>query len=81
MGKVDKGFEFFYFNLSYRRKFIRTLWLSPLAIFSVYYVYVKMQSFKIAAVVGLVLIIIDAVQLWYNYHKWKNEEKQKTHVS
>ena len=25
--KVDKGFELFYDNLSYRRKFIRTIWL------------------------------------------------------
>lgn len=27
MDKVDKGFELIYWKLSYRRKFIRTLWL------------------------------------------------------
>ena len=26
--KVDKGFELIYYRLSYRRRFIRTLWLS-----------------------------------------------------
>lgn len=30
--KVDKGFELFYKNLTYRRKFIRTLWLIPIGI-------------------------------------------------
>ena len=30
--KVDKGFELFYNNLSYRRRLIRTLWLFPIEI-------------------------------------------------
>ena len=30
--KVDKGFELLYDNLSYRRKFIRTIWLIPIGI-------------------------------------------------
>lgn len=30
--KVDEGFEFFYHRLSYRRKFFRTLYTSPLLI-------------------------------------------------
>ena len=29
---VDKGFELIYWNLSYRRKFIRTLWMIPILI-------------------------------------------------
>ena len=30
--KIDKGFSFSYWRLSYRRKFIRTLWFIPLAV-------------------------------------------------
>ena len=33
--KIDKGFELDYWKLSYRRKFIRTLWLIPLGIIAV----------------------------------------------
>ena len=28
MKNVDKGFELIYFNLSHRRKFIRTIWIT-----------------------------------------------------
>lgn len=30
--KVDKGFQLIYWKLSYRRKFLRTLWWTPLSV-------------------------------------------------
>ena len=32
MNEIDKGFEFFYKNLSSRRKFIRTIWIMLIGI-------------------------------------------------
>lgn len=39
--KVDKGFEVLYWRLSYRRKFIRTLWLMPIGIIISAYIFNK----------------------------------------
>lgn len=38
MNKVDKGFELVYWELSYRRKFIRTLWMIPWTIVSLIFI-------------------------------------------
>ena len=35
--KVDKGIMVCYWKLSYRRKFIRTLWMIPIAIVIIFY--------------------------------------------
>ncbi len=71
--KVDKGFELLYENLSYRRKFIRTLWLIPLGIVvGIIITYISI----IASLFYWLMFIINAVkQLKDNYTKWKNETK------
>lgn len=70
-GKVDKGFELLYENLSYRRKFIRTLWLIPIGIVvGILITYMNV----IASLFYWLMFIINAVkQLKDNYTKWKNE--------
>jgi len=35
---IDKGFCLMYHKLSYRRKFIRTIWMTPFAILVIYIV-------------------------------------------
>ena len=45
MDKVDKGFELIYWKLSYRRKFIRTLWLIPWAVASLVYIQIAGKNY------------------------------------
>ena len=46
--KVDKGIELCYWKLSYRRKFIRTLWMIPIAIVIIFYFHTKIFSLHIS---------------------------------
>jgi len=38
--KVDKGFELRYWRLSYRRKFIRTLWMIPFLLAAIILIFI-----------------------------------------
>ena len=71
--KVDKGFELLYFNLSYRRKFIRTLWMIPWMILVLIYLYGLGISMYILIPTTLVFAIAEYIQATYNYKKWKEE--------
>ena len=67
--KVDKDFELCYWKLSYRRKFIRTLWVLAIVIL--------MSPFLISkdrTATATVLIILTLVQLIYNYLKWQKDK-------
>jgi len=74
--KVDKGFELIYFNLSYRRKFIRTLWLIPWMILILCFMY--WQGFSLVKLLLFTVIFTVAciIQALYNYKKWKVEMKK-----
>ncbi len=68
--KVDKGFKILYGKLSNRRKFIRTLWITPFIIMlSIYMFYTGDILFPIF------LISAFFIQLIYTYFKWKAEEQ------
>ncbi len=69
--KKDKGFELFYDNLSYRRKFIRTLWLIPIGI--VVGIIIAYISIIVSLFYWLWFIISSIKQLKYNYTMWKKE--------
>lgn len=69
--KVDKGFELLYDNLSYRRKFIRTLCLIPLGI--VVGIIVTYISIITSLFYWLWFMISAVKQLKYNYVMWKKE--------
>jgi hypothetical protein len=75
VNKVDKGFELVYAKLSYRRKFIRTLWLIPFAIAAVCGVIILFKSTWAAILLSILFVIIGGIQLIYNYKKWKYFEK------
>ena len=72
--KIDRGFSLSYWNLSYRRKFIRTLWSALLIIPAMLLVHMSYYSMIVTIVVGIVLLAIFAVQAVYNYKKWKEED-------
>lgn len=71
---IDKGSCFGYWKLSYRRKFIRTLWFTLLIV-------VLLLTPSEIPVIGThklywfaALIVIAPTQLLYNYYKWQTEE-------
>ena len=72
--KVDKGFELLYDNLSYRRKFIRTVWLIPIGIIvGIVITYISI----IVSIFYWVWFTISAIkQLKDNYTLWKKETKK-----
>lgn len=72
--KVDKGIELFYWKLSYRRKFIRTIWMFPIFAILIILRHITFQSsVQTFAIVVLIFILLLA-QAIYNYKKWKNEK-------
>ena len=71
---VDQGFCFSYWDLSYRRKFIRTIWIflfTPLLLF----IPTETEPFGLSMYfwVGFT-IILGIIQLCYSYVMWKNLE-------
>jgi len=72
--KVDKGFELFYDNLSYRRKYIRTIWMILIGIgIGVLITYINVI---ISLFYWLPFITLGIKQLRYNYIMWKEEIKK-----
>ena len=67
MDKVDKGFELIYWKLSYRRKFIRTLWLIPWAVASLVYIQIAGKNYVYTMIAGIIYIILLPIQVVYNY--------------
>ncbi|SHI18746.1 hypothetical protein [Clostridium intestinale] len=71
--KVDKGFEIIYWKLSYRRKFIRTLWMTAICVVLMIFVWVTGERIIINRVMPIASIILCFIQLLYTYLKWKEE--------
>jgi len=73
--KIDKGFCLQYSKLSYRRKFIRTLWMIPgigfMFLIPASYVLFGMQR-NIWIVLAVLTTIVQAV---FTYKKWKEEAR------
>ena len=72
---VDKGFELAYYNLSYRRRFIRTLWMFPWLIVAMLVLLLTGVSKSNVVIYGVFVIIIFIVQATHNYKLWKEEEQ------
>lgn len=72
--KVDKGFELVYWRLSYRRKFIRTLWVIPFLLVTIILIFVSPLNIVYTVAVSIILLVIFLIQLIYNYKKWKRTE-------
>lgn len=71
--KVDKGFELIYYNLSYRRRFIRTLWMIPWSILALCWMHwLGLQTDTVLLLAG-VFTIVNLIQARHNYKKWKEE--------
>jgi hypothetical protein len=68
---IDKGYELSYRKLSYRRKFIRTLWMIPFAIAAVIMLFLTNTEYMFALLMTMLLIVIFVIQLVYTYKKYK----------
>lgn len=74
--KVDKGFKLNYFKLSYRRKMIRTLISIPIVILALVLVCFFSDFSNLAnIIIGLLLFLVFAIQLLYNFKMWKKIER------
>ena len=73
---VDKGFELNYYNLSYRRRFIRTLWMIPLIPLVLFLLWRVGTPMFITIPVAATLVMITYIQASHNYKKWKEEAKK-----
>ena len=73
--KVDKGFELVYLNLSYRRRFIRTLWQTPFIFLIIGFLVMAGDKILFNRIAPILLVIGYLCQLIYNYIRWKNDEK------
>lgn len=71
--KVDKGIQFCYWKLSYRRKLIRTIWMIPLNGLVLILFYRTFRSPILTWMFGVWMFLMFAIQLAYNYKKWKKE--------
>lgn len=73
---TDQEFELVYWKLSYRRKFIRTLWVSPLILFPFFLP--ADYSFIGVPREGLfwIFLVTLLAQAWYTYGKWKKEQRR-----
>ena len=73
--KVDKGFELSYYKLSYRRRFIRTLWMIPWAILALFGLHWLGYRYTLV-IVGIIFAVVGFVQAFHNYKLWKSEENE-----
>lgn len=74
--KKDKGAEFFYYKLSYRRKIIRTIWTFPVVVILLVAIY-KFAGLNSNEnlIISISFLILFLIQLVYNYIKWNKYEK------
>lgn len=86
--KTDKGFEIFYYNLSYRRKFIRTIWVGAFGAVMLLLItalklflpetpgFLSRFSWFYVVLIAVIFTVVLVVQLIYTYIRWKSEEKK-----
>lgn len=72
--KVDKGFHLNYWKLSYRRRFIRNLWMLPLLIAITGIFITRGDSALTCRIIPIILLVSSIFELIYNYLKWKKNE-------
>lgn len=67
---------FNYWNLSYRKKFIRTLWMTPFTFIAIVLIFLYGEfSIGIKIVFNAFVFLTWLIQLLYTYQKSKTEKK------
>ncbi|GAA0117423.1 hypothetical protein [Clostridium senegalense] len=73
--KTDKGFELLYYKLSYRRKFLRTLWMTPFLIVCLAIIWLANDNIILDTIFTIFCVSIYLLQLVFTYFKWKKDEQ------
>lgn len=73
--KVDKWFHLNYLKLSYRRRFVRNLWMLPLLMVIYGILIMRGDSTLTCRIIPIILLVSSVFELIYNYLKWKKTEK------
>ncbi len=75
--KVDKGFCFSYWGLSYRRNLIRTLWSIPFIF--VFFLFPKEVEFVYLPrnIFIVLLFLLCIAQALYNWIQWNRRERHR----
>lgn len=74
--KVDKGFVFPYYKLTYRRRMVRTFWSAAVVIVCLIIIYQSaVWSTNVYIIFSSICIIGVAGQFFYNFYKWKKYEQ------
>ncbi|MFC4620194.1 hypothetical protein ACFO4N_15895 [Camelliibacillus cellulosilyticus] len=77
--KIDKGRAFFYWHLSYKRRFIRGLWMVPFAVLVIalilFFPWTSVTLMR-RSLITLLLAAVYVGELIYDYIKWKSENTQ-----
>ena len=76
-GGTDEGFCLIYWQLSYRRKFIRNLWLFTIGAAAAPLMLLHFSP-KIAFLLFEFFVAVSAISLMYTYRKWQTEVRIKT---
>jgi len=79
-GGCDRGFCLTYYKLSYRRKFIRTIWTFVIGSLIVAGLLAmrpeSLQKPAYVIVPAALLLLVVAAQAAYNYSKWQAEKRE-----
>lgn len=71
---IDKGFAVLYHKLSYRRKFIRTLWCIPWAVVVIGIFHMYFASIAMTLIASIIMMAVFLLQASYTYRRWKENE-------
>lgn len=73
MKEVDKGFEFFYKNLSNRRKFIRTVWVSIIGTLISFHALMTVKDKGLTLIFVIIFAVVGMQQLFTTYRRYREE--------
>lgn len=75
--KVNRGFVFNHYKLTYRRRMIRSLWNIPIFILiylGIYWI-TDLNSTEYI-ILGMMFILLGLLDFLYNFVKWQKHEKE-----
>lgn len=68
---IDSGFVFCFWKVSYRRRFLRTIYIFPLGLIMVFLLHTMYKDLLFTSVIGGEFLAAFIIQAVYYYKKWK----------
>ncbi|GGN91829.1 hypothetical protein [Saccharibacillus kuerlensis] len=75
--KTDKGFQFLYYKLNYRRRMIRDLILFPIVLIILFMISYNSAFLPVGSAITFTVVyaVISGIYLAYNFRMWQKHEK------